>query len=171
MQAPRGSARVREVRIPAIARPYGSKSDGAVMRPDDDHACARASPPSVSGRRSQMKLALGRVCAVAMIIAAACGGQEALEEVQKAEAAGTELSSSCAGVRPGSASSWTRVIDVDSDSICGVDTSDASGNVIFGWQNDFEVERDFWDVFTTVGHQRGAVSRFGNGRIFPQEWG
>ncbi|MFL5452630.1 MAG: hypothetical protein ACJ78V_12030 [Myxococcales bacterium] len=124
-----------------------------------------------------MKLALGRVCAVAAIVATACGGEEGAERLQKEEPARAELlSTSCVGIMPPAApASWTHVYSVDSDSGCGRDTSDASGNVMLerthGPGGIFDSEEDDWDVFTTVGHQRGAVRQFDGARMFPQEWG
>jgi hypothetical protein len=71
--------------------------------------------------------------------------------------------------------SWTHIYSIDSDSECGTNTSDASGNVMLerrsgpGDISDFET--DLWDIFTTVGNARGSMQQFNGAQIFPQEWG
>src|SRR5205814_1428573 len=132
-------------------------------------------PPGGNSRRPGMKSAMGVACAF-VIALAACGGEEGNSELQKEKGAGEELSSSCAGIMPSAATgSWTHLYTVDSDSGCGLDTSDGSGNVMLerligpGDISDFET--DLWDIFTTVGHARGSVNQVNGTKIFPQEWG
>jgi hypothetical protein len=123
-----------------------------------------------------MKFLLGSVSAFAVAMAASCGGEEGSAELQKEAAAAEALSTSCDGVMPGTTpTSWTHSSFLSDGSACGVNTSDASGNVMLestlgpGEFQDFE--SDHWDIFTAVGHLRGAVQQNDHTRIFPQQWG
>jgi hypothetical protein len=123
-----------------------------------------------------MKFAFGLACVVALGMVAGCGGEESSAEMQKEVATAAELSSSCAGIMPpANPASWTHSYSVDSDSDCGLDTSDASGNVmlgrIFGVGAFANFDTDRWDIFTGTGHARGSVQQFNGTWIFPQPWG
>src|SRR5205807_1483595 len=108
--------------------------------------------------RPNMKFASGLACVVALGMVAGCGGEEGSAELQKQEVAGQELSSSCAGVMPPAApSSWSHRYSLPDFAECGVNTSDASGNVILETTQLSPVPGSLlhnWDIFTSVGHVR-----------------